>query len=44
MHKTTALVNAKLCKIQKVVNFIHFNQKTPTSIFAKLCLYIKVLQ
>ena len=33
----------KLCKIQKVVNFTHFNQKTHTLVLAKLCIYTKVL-
>ena len=44
LRATTSEV-AKLCKIQKVVNFTHFNnKKKPTSVLAKLCIYAKVLQ
>ena len=39
-----ALVCITSCKIEKVTDFAHFEQKTPTSVGVKLCINAQELQ
>ena len=44
MFRASISVNAKSCKMQKILHFTHFDQKTPTSVGVKMCINAQLLQ